>query len=151
MPPIKAKNKNAELHNLSNNNVLFAHRERVSIADINAGLTVLPAVPNYKYRVLDITMIPIAGAVTGATDVRVLGTQSAVSVALLVGVAAALLQSAILRAGVANMNVLAAGLSFIELDVNTPITVGKTGGAAATATHVDFLITYQLIPSRSGA
>lgn len=119
-------------------------RTRFTVAQINAGATLLPAVPGFAYRVIDLDLIAIGGAVTGATDVRVLGTRAAGSVALLVAAVAALTQSALLRAGAANAVLLADGASFTALDANTAVTVGKTGGSAATATHVDVCVRYVL-------
>lgn len=119
-------------------------RRRFTAAEINAGTALLPAVPGYAYRFTDYQMIAIGGAVTGATDVRVLGTRAAGSVALLVVAVAALTQSAIVRAGAANAVVLADGASHTPLDANTAVTVGKTGGSAATATHVDVIASYVL-------
>jgi hypothetical protein len=119
-------------------------RTRVTVAQINAGLTLLPAVPGFAYRLIDVSLIAIGGAVTGATDVRILGTRAAGSVALLVAAVAALTQSALLRAGAANAVILADGASFTPLDANTAVTIGKTGGSAATATHVDVALTYAL-------
>jgi len=119
-------------------------RRRCTVAEINAGVTLLPAVPGRAYRLLDAAMIAVGGAVTGATDVRILGTRAAGSVALLVVAVAALTQSALVRAGAANATILADGASFTPLDANTAVTAGKTGGAAATATHVDVILTYAL-------
>lgn len=119
-------------------------RRRCTIAEINAGVELLAAVPGWKYRVTDMKMIAVGGAVTGATDVRILGTRAAGSVALLVVAIAALTQSAVVRAGAANATVLADGASFTQLDANTAVTAGKTGGAGATATHVDVFVDYVL-------
>src|SRR6185503_7129416 len=77
-------------------------RTRFTVAQINAGATLLPAVPGFAYRIVDMTLIAIGGAVSGATDVRILGTRAAGSVALLAAAVAALTQSAVLRAGAAN-------------------------------------------------
>jgi len=119
-------------------------RRRCTVAEINAGVTLLAAVPGRAYRLIDAYMIAIGGAVTAATDVRVLGTRAAGSVALLAVAVAALTQSAVVRAGAANAAVLADGASFTPLDANTAVTAGKTGGAAATATHVDIVLIYAL-------
>lgn len=119
-------------------------RTRFTAAQITAGATLLPAVPGFTYRLIDVALIAIGGAVTGATDVRVLGTRAAGSVALLVAAIAALTQSALLRAGATNAVILADGASFTALDANTAVTVGKTGGATATATHVDVIAQYVL-------
>jgi hypothetical protein len=58
---------------------------------------------------------------------------------------AGLTRSAVLRAGATNATVLADGASFSECDANTAITIGKTGGDLATATHIDVLLTYETI------
>ena len=117
-------------------------RFRATIAQVNAGVTLLAAKKGFKYRVVDAALIAVGGAVTAATDVRVLGTRAGSSVALLVAAVAALTQSALLRAGAANAVILADGASFTALDDNTAVTLGKTGGTAATATHVDVILTY---------
>jgi hypothetical protein len=119
-------------------------RRRCTVAEINAGVELLPAVPGYAYRMTDAKMIAIGGAASGATDVRILGTRAAGSVALLAVAIAALTQSAVVRAGAANATVLADGASFTPLDANTAVTVGKTGGSLATSTHVDVTMTYVL-------
>lgn len=119
-------------------------RTRFTVAQINAGATLLPAVPGYAYRLIDFTLIAIGGAAGGATDVRILGTRAAGSVALAIAAVAALTQSAVVKPNSANVTVLADGASFTPLDVNTAVTVGKTGGALATATHVDVIANYAL-------
>lgn len=119
-------------------------RTRFTAAQVNAGATLLPAVPGFTYRLTDFTLIAIGGAASGATDVRLLGTRAAGSVALAIAAVAALTQSAIVKPNTANVTVLADGASFTALDANTAITVGKTGGALATATHVDVIADYVL-------
>lgn len=119
-------------------------RSRVTTANVNAGATLLPAVPGFKYRIQDMTMIAIGGAAATATTIDILGTQSASSVKLLAVAVAALTQSAVVRAGAANATVLADGASFVACDANTAITIAKTGSSLATATHIDVLITYVL-------
>jgi hypothetical protein len=120
-------------------------RHRVTVAEINAGHELLAAISGYKYRIHDMVMIAIGGAVGTATTIDILGTQGAASVKLLAVAIAALTQSAVVRAGAANATVLADGASSAECDANTAITIGKTGGAADTATHVDVLIEYEVI------
>lgn len=144
MPPVVNRNIQMESSNFAHNRVVYQHRQRFTIAEINAGATLLNAVRGFKIRVIEMSMIAIGGAVTGATDVRILGTQGGASVALLIVAIAALAQNALVRAGAANATILAGGLSYVENDVATTITVGKTGAAAATATHVDVLIEYVL-------
>lgn len=121
---------------------VFELRRRVTIAEINAGLVLLTARANRKLRLIDAKLIAIGGAVGGATTVDILGTQAAGSVKLLAVAIAALTQSAVVRAGAANATVLADGASFVANDVNTAISIGKTGGDATTATHVDVSLSY---------
>lgn len=123
-------------------NILRQLVRRCTIAEINAGVELLPARSGIFYRILDAVVIAVGGAVTGATDVRILGTRAGSSVAILAVAVAALTQSAIVRAGAANAVVLADGGSFTPLDPNTAVTAGKTGGSAATATAVDVFMTY---------
>lgn len=120
-------------------------RGRFSLAQVNAGATILAAVPGFKYRLQDAAMIAIGGAATASTTIDILATQSAASVKLVANAVAALTQNTLLRAGATNSTILAAGASFVENDVNTAITIGKTGSDMATATHIDVLLTYELV------
>ena len=119
-------------------------RTRFTVAQINAGATLLPAVPGFTYRLTGLRMIPIGGAVTGLTALVILGTRAAGAVTLVSAAAAALTQSTPVRYDSANVTILADGASFTPLDANTAVTVGKTGGNAATATHVDVFADYVL-------
>ncbi len=122
-------------------------RQRVAIADINTGLTLLAALPGYKYRLVDAYAIAIGGAAGSVTSVDILGTQTTAQklVAFLV---AGLTRSTVLRAGAAtNGVVLADGASFVANDVNTAITIGKTGSSIDTATHVDICLSYIVEPA----
>lgn len=129
--------------------VLKQQRTRVTVAQINAGFTLLPAIPGVRWRVDDLKLIAVGGAVTGATDVRLLGTRSGSAVNLGIAAVAGLTQSTVLRlgspfatAGTASIVALADGGSHSQLDANTAVTVGKTGGSAATATAVDVILSY---------
>lgn len=135
---------NRMVRNDTDNPAELQVRQRFSAAQVNAGATILPAVPGFAYRFIDAEMIAIGGAAGGATDVRILGTRAAGSVALLVVAVAALTQSAVVRPGAANATVLADGASMTPLDANTPVTIGKTGGALTGATSVDVIVTYAL-------
>lgn len=127
-----------------NGSLVFNQRFRTSIANVNTGVTLLAAVPGWKYRVIDATMISVGGAAATCTTVDVLGTQAAGSAKLLAVAVAALTQSAVVRAGATNATVLADGASFVKNDVNTAITIGKTGASCATATNIDLLLTYAI-------
>ena len=119
-------------------------RKRVTIAQVNAGATILAAAPGYAYRVHDVALISIGGNATAATTIDVLATQSAGSVKILAGAVANLTQSALLRAGATGGTILADGASFVANDANTAITIGKTGSAVTTSTHFDVLLTYSV-------
>jgi predicted RecA/RadA family phage recombinase len=120
-------------------------RTRVTTAQVNAGLTLLPAVAGRKYRLHDVSLIAIGGNAATATSVDILGTQSASSVKLMDARVAGLTQNTLLRAGTAtNGLILAGGASFATCDANTAITIGKTGSDLATATHIDVLLTYSI-------
>lgn len=128
---------------------LKQQRTRVTVAQINAGFTLLPAIPGVKWRLDDVKLIAIGGAASGATDVRILGTRAAASVALGIAAVAGLTQSTVLRlgspfatAGTASIVALTDGTSHTALDANTAVTIGKTGGTLATSTNVDVLLSY---------
>lgn len=117
-------------------------RKRFTTAEVNAGATLLPAVAGQKYRMVDAKMIAIGGNAATATSVDILATQSASSVKLVAAAVAGIAQSVVARAGAANIAVLADGASFVANDVNTAVTIAKTGSNLATATHIDVIFDY---------
>jgi hypothetical protein len=117
-------------------------RTRFTVAQINAGATLLAAIPGFKYRMVDATLVAVGGAAATATAVVVNAVQSASTVALVSAAVAALTQSAVVKPNSSNVTVLADGASFVANDANTAITVGKTGGTLATATHIDVILSY---------
>lgn len=122
-------------------------RRRCTIAEINAGVTLLAALPRVRYRMTDCFAVAVGGAAAAVTSVDVIGTVTNARklVAFLV---AGLTQSTVLRAGAAtNGVVLADGASFVQNDVNTAVTVGKTGSDVTTATHVDIVFSYVADPA----
>lgn len=129
---------------LSSGSGLFCERFRVTTANVNAGATLLAAIPGIKYRVHDVALISIGGAASGATTIDVLATQSTASVKILAAAVAGLTQNTLLRAGATNATILAGGVSFAQNDVNTAVTIGKTGADLATSTHIDVLLTYTM-------
>jgi predicted pyridoxine 5'-phosphate oxidase superfamily flavin-nucleotide-binding protein len=132
------------LHYGADPGVVRSLRTRVTTANVNAGATLLPAVANRRYRLVDASMIAIGGNAAGATAIRITGTQSAAAVQLVSNTVAALTQSARVLAGVtANSSVLADGASFNQCDANTAITI-TANGTLTTATHIDVLLTYVL-------
>jgi len=141
------KSQNAFLDNtlVQGDAVVLNHRHRVTVSEINAGHTILAAVVDQKYRMIDFTMIAYGGSAATATAVTILATQSASSVALATVAVGGLARSAIAKPDTATHSVvLADGASFVANDEETAITVGKTGGTLATCTGVDFIITYVL-------
>jgi hypothetical protein len=117
-------------------------RTRFTIAEVNAGATVLAAVPGFKYRMVACKAISVGGAAAAVTTVDVLGTQSASGVKLVAYAQANLTQSTVLVDGGTGGTVLADGASYATNDVNTAITVGKTGASVTTATHIDIIFSY---------
>ena len=124
--------------------VLKVQRSRVTAAQVNAGFTLLPAVPGVKWRIVDCDMIAYGGAAATATSVDLLGTKAAAASRPLVGAVAALGQSVRARMGGSNMVILADGASFTAHDVNTKISVTKQsgGGSLGTATGIDVILYY---------
>lgn len=129
------------LNEVSVSGGLLTLRKRVTIAAINAGATLLPAVIGVKYRLVDAFAIAVGGAVTTVTTVDVIGTVSTARKLVAFG-QAALTQSALVRAGAAGGVILADGASFTANDIGTAVTVGITGSAITVATHVDFTVHY---------
>jgi len=117
-------------------------RTRFTVAQVNAGATILAALVGYKYRMVDAAAIAIGGAASAATGVDILATLSS-SRKLVAFKVAGLTQSTLLRAGTAtNGIILADGASHTANDANTPVTVLKDGSDVATSTHIDILFKY---------
>ena len=122
---------------------------RVTLAQLNAGFTLLPALPGFNYRLVDCTLTAIGGAATTGTSVNVIGTRAAAPVQLIVAAVARLTQSLRARtgtpfatAGAESLTTLADGASFTSLDVNTPITVITVGSAMTVMTNLDVQLQY---------
>jgi hypothetical protein len=131
--------------------VEYALRTRVTLAQLNAGFTLLAAIAGFAYRLIDLAMIAVGGAATTGTSINVIGTRAAAPVQLGVAAIAGLTQSTLLRAGspfatagTAAIVLLADGASFTPLDVNTPITVITVGAAMTVMTNVDVMLTFAI-------
>lgn len=122
---------------------VFQRRFRLTVAQVNAGTVILPALAGVRYQLVDVALIAIGGNASGATTVDVTGTQSASGVKLLAAAVAGLTQHTLLRAGATDATILNAGASFVANDANTAISVSKTGSNVATSTHIDVLISYR--------
>lgn len=116
-------------------------RQRFTIAEINAGATLLPAIPGKSYRMVAAKAIAVGGAAGAVTTVDITGTVST-SRKLVAFAQANLTQSAVVVDGGTGGTVLADGASYIANDAGTAILVGKTGSNVTTATHIDVIFDY---------
>jgi predicted RecA/RadA family phage recombinase len=119
-------------------------RRRLTIAEINAGSTLVPAIPGRRYRLVD--ALAIGGAVAAVTTIDILGTVTTDRKLVAFG-QAALTQSTVVRAGATGGVILADGASFTQNDANTALKIGKTGADITTATSVDVVVTYAADPA----
>ena len=119
---------------------LLSVRTRTTTANVNTGATLLPAITGAKYRLTEAVMISIGGAAATATTVDIKGTQSASVVKLVAAAVATLTQDAVVKMTTAN--VLAGGVSYVQNDVSTAITIGSTTNNLATSTHIDTILTF---------
>ena len=123
-------------------------RTRVTLAQANAGITLLAAVTGRKYRLISYKVIAIganAAATANATGVAIKATQSAAAVKLATTVLAGLTRSTVNGPTSASNTVLADGASFVQNDAATAITFGADGGSdLITATAFDVNIDYAL-------
>lgn len=116
-------------------------RSRLTIAQVNAGATLLPAIAGYKYRMVECLAISVGGDAGAVTTVDVTATLSTPRV-LVAYAQASLTQSAVLKAGGSGATVLADGASYTANDANTAVTVIKNGADITTATHIDIILSY---------
>jgi hypothetical protein len=119
-------------------------RQRFTIAEINAGATLVPAVAGKSIRMVTCKAIAVGGAAGAVTTVDVLGT-STTARKLVAFAQANLTQSTVLTDGGTGAAVLADGASYTANDAGTAVTVGKTGSNVTTATHIDVIFDYVLV------
>lgn len=125
----------------------FTIRKRFTVAQVNAGATILPALVGRKYRMIGAKGIAIGGAAGAVTTVDILATAAAAGRKLVALAQASLTQSTVLRDGATGAAVLADGASYTANDENTAVTIGKTGADVTTATHVDVILEYAIDPA----
>jgi len=123
--------------------VAHEHRHRVTLVEANAGHTLLPAIPGWKYRLVDASIVAIGASAADVTTVDILGT-SGTSRKLVAFGLVALAKDTVVRAGDTGGVVLADGASFTANDANTAITLDKTGSAIADTTHFDVVLKFAL-------
>lgn len=119
-------------------------RQRFTIAEINAGATLVAAVAGKSIRMVTCKAIAVGGAAGAVTTVDVLGTLST-GRKLVAFAQANLTQSTVLTDGGTGGAVLADGASYTANDAGTAVTVGKTGSNVTTATHIDVIFDYVLV------
>ena len=117
-------------------------RRRFTIAQVNAGATILAAVGGIKFRMVSCKAIAVGGAAAAVTTVDILATAAAASRKLVAFAQANLTQSTVLTDGGTGGTVLADGASHTQNDANKAITIGKTGSDVTTATHIDVIFEY---------
>ena len=123
----------------------YTVRRRITLAEVNAGITLLAAIPGYKYRMVDATFLAYGGNAAGLTSVDINATQGTAKV-LLAAAVGGLNRSVLLKPDTTtHAAVLADGASFAVCDANTAITVKKVGSDLTTATGVDLTFTYEIV------
>jgi len=123
--------------------VTKTQRTRLTVAQVTAGFTLLPALPGVKWRLVDASVIAVGGTTAAGTSVDISGTRAAAAVILLSALIAGLTRSRVLRMGeTTNGVVLADGASHTALDSNTAVTVKAVGSTFTGVTHWDVLLTY---------
>lgn len=127
-------------------NLLRTSRHRVTLAEVKAGHTLLPAVPGYKYRLVDLTLTAIGGGAAAADTVDVAATQGGSPALLAVTAVAGLTQNTVVPIGEETTStILADGASFVANDVNTAITIADAGASALSGpTYIDAVVSYVL-------
>lgn len=126
-------------------------RTRFSLVQLNAGQTLLPALPGVRWRGLAYSFIAVGGAATAATSVNIAATQAAAAAQLWVVTIAALTRSAQIFSGVAPaagaQTILADGASYAQCDANTAVTLANVGSAMTTLTFIDVFVDYVADPA----
>lgn len=128
---------------------VFCVRTRVTVAEMNAGKTLLGAYSGGKWKIADVKVIAIGGnaSSTAATGLAIYGTQAGTATALFSVLKAALTQHAVNQINTANTSVANSGALFAANDVNTAITCKTTTASdfdLATATHFDVILSVSL-------
>lgn len=122
-------------------------RRRCSVADVTAGVNLLPPLPGVRWRMHDAVLIAIGGAAATTTSLNIQGLVAGVATQLLVVAIAALTQSTIVRAGAANAVVLADGASFTQQDANAAMVAKAVGAGLTGSTSIDYFLEYVADPA----
>ena len=135
---------------LNGDAVVACQRHRVTLAEMNNGHTILAAVSGLKYRLIDVKVIAVGGAMAAtaaATGIAIYGTKATTVTALYTVLLAAGAENAVCQINTANTSVPAAGAFWTANDAATAITC-KTVTAGAfdliTVQNIDVILTYCL-------
>lgn len=111
---------------------------KLTVAQVNAGIDIVPGDPERAIRVVDATARAIGGNVGTATGVDVTNTAGTTKVASFAR--AGLTDGALVRAGAANTT-LGAGWN-ADLAAGQGLKIVKDGGDLDTATHIEVTVLY---------
>jgi hypothetical protein len=118
----------------------------VTVAELTAGKVLVPANATYKIKLSSVTVTALGGDAAGVTTVDITGTQAAVLVKLAQFPVALLKKDVPVTMQTAGVILLPQFFkSFQGCDINTPISIAKTGGALTGATSLDVKVAYALI------
>jgi hypothetical protein len=123
-------------------------RTRVTLAEMNAGKTLLGAAAGVAYRVNDVKVIAIGGAAAAtadATGVALYGTKAGTATAIYTALLAALTENAVCQVNTTDTSVPNAGALYTANDQNTALTCKSVSAGAfdlITTTHFDILLSY---------
>lgn len=120
----------------------FTKYVRLTLAQVNAGVEVLPAISGKKYRVTYFTFRAIGGAFGGLDSIE-LEDGDGTPVVVASAAVAALTENALLFPHTANVTPGAGFL--VGTTTGEGINITKTGSAGTTATHLDVVVVYQII------
>jgi len=121
-------------------NKVFSYDALVTIAQVNTGLTIIPAVIGRKYKVVGVWM-QFAGAWAACTDVRVGDTAGTPVVVITVAQAQA--GDGDVHSEDAGTNTLGVGFG-VDLTESKGVQIYKTGSTATTGTGVLLRVLYKI-------
>lgn len=119
---------------------VFSVRNTVTLAEINAGKVIVPAVTGKKVRVLNY-IARVSGGFAATTSVDLQSSTTGTKVTALA--VAGLTNGAVLQPTSSNTT-LGAGFG-ADLEVSEGLKVANTGSAATTGTSITYTVTYQYV------
>ena len=122
--------------------VVYSMQDSVSLAELNAGKTLITAVAGRTITILDWVVIPVGGAVAACTAVTMSDTAGSPVLVATIPQADAT-EDAILRPWTTNIVNGAAGIG-AALTAAKGLTIEKTGSAATTVTSLTVRVSYTI-------